>query len=266
MPPASPASSGSGSGPGAEAWSAAGRGERARTGVVVVHGFTSSPWATRPLGEALHGAAFTVEVPRLPGHGTSVGDLARTRYTDWLRALARVAADLRRRTDRVILVGHSVGGTLCLDLATRRAVEGVVTINALVLDPHQPLAALAPVLQYLVPRVPRDLAGMPTDDIARPTAEERAYSWVPARTTRSMLRILPRLRRRLRELTAPLLVLYSPQDHTVAPASSRALPRLVGSEIVRLVPLERSYHVATLDWDAEIVERETVAFAARLTG
>lgn len=262
MLPASPG----GPAPGSEAWSAVGCGDRARTGVVVVHGFTSSPWATRPLGEALHAAGFTVEVPRLPGHGTSVGDLARTRYTDWLRALAGVVADLRERTDRVVLAGHSVGGTLCLDLASRVPVAGVVTINALVLDPHQPLAALAPVLQYLVPRVPRDLAGMPTDDIARPTAEERAYSWVPARTTRSLLATLPRVRRRLREVTAPLLVLYSPQDHTVAPASSRALPRLVGSEVVRMVPLERSYHVATLDWDAEVVERETVAFATRLSG
>jgi hypothetical protein len=39
----------------------------------------------------------------------------------------------------------------------------------------------------------------------------------------------------------------------------------VGGPVER-VYLERSFHVATLDWDAPVVEERVVAFAARVLG
>lgn len=254
--------------PGAGTWAAEGEGRRSRVGVVVVHGITGNPHSTRPLGEALNDAGFTVEVPRLPGHGTSVADMAGTRYGDWYGSLRATVDDLAGRTDEIVLVGQSMGATLCLDLAGRHPdeVAGVVSINGQILDPDQPLARVSGLLQYLVPRLPRDLAGLPSRDIARPDADERAYTWVPARPVHSLLQALPEIRHRLPRVTAPLLVLYSLQDHTVPPRNSKALSELVGSEEVSVVPLERSYHVAILDWDAPLVAEETVAFAARVSG
>src|SRR5690606_28550399 len=86
---------------GAEPWSAAGTGERARTGVVVLHGFTGNPNSTRPLGERLAAEGYRVEVPRLPGHGTDVRDLGRTRYADWVAAAEEVVERVAAATDRL---------------------------------------------------------------------------------------------------------------------------------------------------------------------
>lgn len=250
--------------PGAQPWSAAGLGARGRTGVVVTHGFTGNPIATRPLGQQLAAAGYTVEVPCLPGHGTDHRDLARTRYDDWYGALERVLDHLLGGCDRVVLIGHSMGGTLTLDLASRRPddVAAAVVINPQVLDPTQLLARLAPVLQYLVPYVPRELAGLPADDIARPGVHEGSYPKVAARAARSLIAQLPRIRAQLLDLTSPLLVVWSPEDHTVPAVNATELLDLVGSADLRRFVCHRSYHVPMLDHDAEALEAAILAFLA----
>ena len=254
--------------PGAEPWSAPGAGSRAAVGVAVIHGFTSNPNATRPLGQRLAAEGYAVEVPLLPGHGTNHRDLATTRYRDWAAAAERVLDHLLTGCTTVVLIGHSVGGTIALDLASRRPddVDGVAVINPLVADPDKPIAKIAPVLQYLVPYLPRDLAGMPTDDIARPGVEEGAYAIVPSKAGTSFLPELPRIRSQLIELTQPLLLAWSPDDHTVPPQSSAELKELVGTPDLTEIVCDRSYHVILMDYDGPRVEQAVVDFVRRVAG
>jgi carboxylesterase len=71
------------------------------------------------------------------------------------------------------------------------------------------------------------------------------------------------VRGQLKSLTCPLLVIYSRDDHSVPPASSKALPGLVGSapENVSVLELEDSYHVATLDNDLPLIDERAASFA-----
>jgi carboxylesterase len=234
--------------PGAEAWSAPGHSARARTAVVVVHGFSGDPISMRPLAAGLAERGFRVEMPRLPGHGTSWRDLMRTRYDDWHAE-----------------VGLSGGGTLSIDLASgeRRGAAGVVAINAQILDREGFLMKLAPVIEKLVPAVPSAAAGLSKNDIAKPAVRESAYGWVPTRAGGSFVRALPRIRGQLGNLTAPALIAYSPQDHSVPPENSLYLLRVLGARASALV-LERSYHVATLDYDAPLLEQRIAEFCDAL--
>src|SRR4051812_35729867 len=94
--------------PGAEAWSA----EGGPAGVLVLHGFTGNPASMRGLAEALAEAGFTVELPRLPGHGTKVEDMIPTGFHDWLEAAEAAYTDLAGRCDQVVVAGLSMGGAL----------------------------------------------------------------------------------------------------------------------------------------------------------
>ncbi|HEX2028137.1 MAG TPA: alpha/beta fold hydrolase [Nitriliruptorales bacterium] len=255
---------------GAEEWSSSG--PDSDVGVIVVHGFTTNPVSTRPLGEAIAAHGYAVEVPRLPGHGTHWRDLARTRYTHWRSKVEATFDDLAARCRAVVLVGHSLGGTISLDIAARRCrtgrakpLAGVAVINAQVLDRTDPLARANVVLQHLIPAAPRQLAGLPPNDIARPGADERAYMMVPAKAGYSVQRELPRIRRSLPEITVPVLVAWSPQDHTVPPRNSRAIVKLVGTSDVGELRLDRCYHVAQLDHEADLLADRIVAFVARVT-
>ncbi len=247
--------------PGAEAWHAEGRGDHAGTAVVVVHGYTGNPKATRPLGEVLHAEGFTVDVVRLPGHGTTTRDLAGTRYADWRSTVTAAVDGALRSRDRVVLVGHSMGGTLVLDLAGHRDdITAVVAINPLVVEPPNPLAKAAPVLKYLVRSLPRQAAGMPPNDIAKPDVDEDAYPSVPFRTTLSLVEALPRVRAGLETLTAPLLLVSSRVDHTVDPGNGDIVAEEAANTDLRRVWAERSFHVPQLDWEQADVEEAVRAF------
>lgn len=251
--------------PGAEAWSADGVGDRAGTAVVLVHGFTANPRCMRPLGERLHAGGFTVDIPRLPGHGTSPRDLARTSYADW-RTEVTVAVDRALRLhDRVVLAGHSMGGTLCLDLAGHRDdIAALVLINPFVLEPPNPLRKVAPVLQYVVPLVPRGAVGLATDDFAMPGVEEDAYDWVSSGASLSLVRALSRVDEGLERIAAPVLLVSSRVDHSVDPRNGDEVAARVASPDVRRFHAERSYHLPQLDWERAEVEQAIEDFVVEV--
>jgi carboxylesterase len=249
-----------------EAWSAPGSGARARIGVVLVHGFTGSPVSLRPLAELLARRGFAVELPRLPGHGTTWREMLPTRYDDWRAEVVRVAKLLGTRADKVVLCGLSMGGTLALDVASGGDVApaGVVAINAQILDRKGIVVTLGPWLEKIFPVVPAAAAGLRSNDIAKPGAGEQAYGWVPSAAGNSLLRALPRVRSQIEKLTCPVLIAYSRQDHSVSPENSKRLLGLIRSTDRTELVLERSYHVATLDYDLELIEERVTAFADRV--
>ena len=101
-------------------------------------------------------------------------------------------------------------------------------------------------------------------DIADPDAVESAYEAAPLVPLLSLMDGLAALQADLGAITCPVLIMTSPNDHVVEPASSDHLAEAVAGPVERDT-LERSYHVATLDYDAELVRREAVAFAQKVT-
>jgi carboxylesterase len=68
------------------------------------------------------------------------------------------------------------------------------------------------------------------------------------------------LRAALAELAVPVLVAYSPQDHSVPPENSKQLLAMLPGPKEEL-KLERSFHVATLDYDFDLLVDSITAFA-----
>lgn len=242
--------------PSAAAWSAGGDG----AGVLVLHGFTGNPTAVRPLAERLAAAGHAVELPRLPGHGTSWRDLARTGRSDWLAA-AEAAFDRLGDRPRAI-VGLSMGGALALRLAEQRPadVASLVLINPSVTFRH-PLKPVAALLGRVVPTFP----GI-GNDIARPDADELPYDRVPLRAAASLFALQDEVRADLGRVVAPTLVLTSRIDHTVPPTDSTVVLDGIASARREQVRLERSFHVATLDYDAGLVADHTIAWITATVG
>jgi carboxylesterase len=241
--------------PGAEPFSADG----GPIGVLVCHGFTGSPRTVRPWAEHLAAAGFTVRAPLLPGHGTSWRDLNKTGWADWYGAAERAFTELSGRCERVFVTGLSMGACLAFRLAQthRDAVAGLVVVNPS-LAPDTRLFVLAPVLKHVVPSLP-GIAG----DIKKPGGNEGGYKRVPIRAAATLPALWKLTAQHLSEVTQPVLVYRSTVDHVVGPASMRVLRAALPSAEVR--PLRESYHVATLDNDAEEIFAGSVAFIAEHT-
>lgn len=249
--------------PGAEAWSAPGDGG---AGVLLVHGYPGSPASLRPLAETLAEHGLAVELPRLPGHGTTWRDLAATRWPDWARAVEEADARLAARTRGHTVLGLSNGGALALHLVaskTRRGEPppaGLILVNPSVKVFH-PLVGALPMLRRVLPVWPA--SGI--NDVAKPGVDERAYRWWPLETSASVLDLYETVRAELGDVTVPTLVFTSRQDHAVAPVNSRIVLDGIASTETEQVWLERSYHVATLDFDRDLIVERVLEFLAKVT-
>jgi carboxylesterase len=243
--------------PGAEPFSASGD----RRGALVLHGFTGSPQSMRPLAEALAAAGFSVELPRLPGHGTTVEDMANYRWSDWTATVDAAYRDLAARTDQIVVAGLSMGGTLTLWLAEKYpAIAGIVVINpAVESDDFQAFVAGATALLANGEQFMQGVAG----DTADPNAKELGYDRVPNATIRPLVDGITDVKARLGTITCPALLVHSIQDHVVPPGSMALLQSKLSSPF-ELVELHRSFHVATIDYDKEEINQRTVVFAERI--
>ncbi|HEX2072842.1 MAG TPA: alpha/beta fold hydrolase [Geodermatophilus sp.] len=232
--------------PGAEPFAFPGSEAGSGTGVLLVHGFTGSPFSMRPWGEHLAAEGFAVRAPLLPGHGTSWQKCNLTTEDDWLHAVSGAFGELTAECDRVVVAGLSMGGTLAVRLAELRPddVAGLVLVNPSLLT-QRPDAKLLPLLARLTP------SWAPiANDIKKPGVTELAYPKLPTRAVLGLRRLWTATRADLAKVTAPLLVFRSVTDHVVEPASVQVLLAGVSSSDVTEVLLEDSYHVATLDNDA----------------
>jgi len=243
---------------GAEPFSAAGGPE----GVLVLHGFTGNPQSMRPLAEAMADAGFTVELPLLPGHGTSIEDMVTTRWADWSAAAERAYEELAARCSAVVVAGLSMGGTLTLWLAERHPeIAGIVLVNPLAEPPGDDVRdMLTATLESGT-----ELAPGIGSDIAKEGTVELAYAELPLAAVLSLFEAAEDVAVDLAQVGCPVLLLSSRQDHAVEPGSGDLVAGTVSGPVER-VWLERSYHVATLDYDQDEIESRALAFARSVSG
>ncbi len=243
---------------GAEPYSAAGGPD----GVLVLHGFTGNPQSMRPLAEALAAAGYTVELPLLPGHGTSLEDMVPTRWEDWSGAAEAQFQALAARCDHVAVVGLSMGGALAARLAERHPhLSGIALVNPLVHGPGEDVrAGLRALLDSDIATF--DAIG---SDIKKEGVVEAAYPGTPVAALLSLLEGADEVEAALADIHCPVLLLTSREDHVVESVSGDVLAAGVSGPVER-VWLEDSYHVATLDNDAPLVEARVTAFVASVFG
>ncbi len=243
--------------PGAEPFSAQG----GANGALVLHGFTGCPQSMRPVAEALAAAGFTVELPLLPGHGTTVADMLTTGWEDWTSAAETAYDQLAARCARVVAVGLSMGGTLVCWLAARHPeLAGLVCVNPAVEPPADSF------IELLDGMLASGGETMPAigSDVAKPGVTELAYDATPIAPLKSLMQAVADLEPKLAAIAAPLLLFTSPQDHVVPPTASDLLAARVSGSVERVI-CERSYHVATLDYDGPEIAARSVEFAKKVT-
>ena len=228
--------------------------------MLVLHGFTSCPQSVRPLAHALAGAGYTVELPLLPGHGTTPDDMATTTWDDWAAGALSAYDELSARCDRVAVAGLSLGGALAALIAAERpSTAAVIAVNPGV---EPPVAAVLEAITALADAGTERIDAV-ANDVADPSVRELAYESTPVACVLSLFDGQAKLVPRLADITCPVLIATSRQDHLVMNSSSELLASAVAGPVERLW-LERSYHVATIDYDHELIEQTAVAFLARV--
>ncbi len=189
--------------------------------VLLVHGFSATPWEMRPLAAELVQRGIASLAVRLPGHGTSPEDLAERRWEEWLDSVTRGFDLLAGHFPRIYGAGLSTGSLLLLALARHRQPDGLVLLSPYLQLRHR-LAPFAGWLRYLKPYQHRPLAG---EDAAH------YYARRPLAGVHQINCLVRSLAPRLGEITVPILAIHGEGDQTVNIDSGRELVERLGSKI-----------------------------------
>ncbi|MGD6900200.1 alpha/beta hydrolase [Bacillus infantis] len=226
--------------------------EGGRTGILVSHGFTGSAQSMRPLGEAYAKAGYTVCGPRLKGHGTHYEEMEQTQYSDWIASIEEGFQWLKERCDDIFVTGLSMGGTLTLYMAEKHPeIKAIIPINAAVEISDMEGAAGLQDVRFL------DAIG---SDIKKADVKELAYEKTPVKSIGEIVQLMELVKGGLADIECPALIFVSSEDHVVPPDNSRLILDRISSKDKKLITMENSYHVATLDNDQQLIIDETLAF------
>ncbi len=228
-------------------------------GCLLIHGFTGAPTEMRPMGEYLAGRGLTVSGILLPGHGTQVEDMERTTWRDWAGAAEEGLRDLQKRCPVIFVGGLSMGGLLTLYLGERYPVQGLMAIRT-----SNRLLPLVPIAKHFLRYVEKEPPEK--SDYVDPETFRRLWSYevYPTRSAHEMMKLMRRVRRRLRDIRAPILIVHGDQDSLVPPAAARELYQAVSSAS-KDVLMVHSGHCVTVDAERDLVWRAALDFIRRHT-
>jgi carboxylesterase len=231
-------------------------------GVLLIHGFTGAPPEMRLLGDFLHSRGMTVAAPLLPGHGTSVEEMNRSRWRDWTGCVQQALADLRDRCELVFVGGLSMGTLLTLYLAEQHADLPGAMLYSPALKVADRRLALAPLAKYVVTSLPK---GVNADqDLTDPGAGGHLWSYEenPIAAAAELLALRRQVQRQLAQVTCPLLIVHSTRDPAIHPQSAQAVYDGVSTPVAHktLLTLHNSGHVLLVDSEWKVVAEQTARF------
>ena len=242
-------------------WAAHGSGKNAHVGVVLVHGFTGAPPSMRPWGEFLHSKGYTVRVPLLPGHGSTPEDLNDVKWQEWPDKVTKELRELQKSCDTIFLIGLSMGGGTVLNVAesTNDVIKGIILVN-----PWIHLPGITVEISFLASRFQKMRSSV-GGDIKRPGISEFGYDATPMRGVYQALKMLRFTRKNLGAITVPVQLFHSVEDHTLPVSNTEIILAEIGSKDKTRIELVNSYHVATLDYDQELIFQNSLTFIEGLS-
>lgn len=211
--------------------------------VVLVHGWSASVYTFAEMIPALAEAGYRVIAFDLPGHGLSDKPSDESRYTT--RALSDTVLSVARAVGvhQFAFVGHSVGGSLGLDLAARgeSRLRRMVLINSVGLGSAPLVLPIRLFSPSIVNRIVPFLLTRRTVEVVlriafatrdRPTERDIDEYWAPTQFDEVVRACRACLHRatwgripanKLRSVTVPVLVITGGRDLLVRGAVDRAV-------------------------------------------
>lgn len=228
-------------------------------GLLLIHGFSATPRNVAMVGDAVKHLDLPTRAPTLRGHGAESPEALRgVTWKDWLADGKAALEELLLEADKVIILGHSMGGLVTANLAAEYPdkVAGIIlaapyVIGTNPLTPFNPLNFLAPVVTNLLKQFPMP----PAYFTEKAMAEDTNYGWVPTDALGSLFAFSKVTAKILPQVKAPAVILQSKVDPTTAPRTAQFVYDRLGTpeDKKQIIWFEESSHEMFLDNEQEAV-------------
>ncbi|MBN1330611.1 MAG: alpha/beta fold hydrolase [Candidatus Heimdallarchaeota archaeon] len=224
--------------------------KKGKVGCLLCHGFTGVPHEVHDLGRYLSDKDITTIGPKLPGHGTTIKDMQKTSAKDWYAEYLKAYEILKEHCQEIFIGGLSLGGLLTLKCATENQVAGVIALAT-------PLKVKFPEMTIL-PLVAPFLPNASVKKSKRDLEYQQQYGIIcykrdPIRPAKSVVKLIKDMRKKLKEITAPILIVQGQKDSKWIIKSAKILLKNTSSQERELIFLEQSPHCFTIGPEKELV-------------
>lgn len=232
--------------------------KKGKTGVLLIHGFTSSPYEYSDLAPYLAKKNITVYAPLIKGHGTSPENLATTNDKDWLDSMRKAFKKLKKECDHTYIVGTSMGGNIAIILASEFDINGLILIAPpLVFRKERFWKASYQVMRLLKNFQKKRLNHKTLKNVK---IRKGYYDKIPLNVIKFVTKIIIEAKLKLKEVDVPTLVMQSTDDVWVHHESINFIKNNIKSKNVKAVLFEDAYHVLIMEKDNEKYSKEIYEF------
>ena len=211
-------------------------------GFLVLHGIGGTPATVRIVSDRLAEAGYTVYAPTLPGHGTTVADLNKSSWKDWLStAEGGYGKLLNEGCRKIIPVGLSLGAILSAYLASERECAGAILLS----PPFRmrPFLRFSRHISFLVPFVSSDPERV--KHVRESSPYGQMYEGFSTSKLNDLQILIRKTNERLPKIKCPVFAIWAEQDNKVDPKSKEILKRGLISAPLTEYTLEGSPHGST---------------------
>ena len=242
-------------------------GKPGQPGCLLTHGFTGAPKEMRWMGEYLSRQGFHSLGVRLAGHATRPEDMIRSRYTDWMASVEDGYHLLSGLTDRIYLVGLSMGGALSLLLSTKLNVAGVIAMSTPYQIPYDYPTWMMKLVSKFVTYQPKSKESPGESWFDKEAyVEHVSYPKNPVRSGAEMKLLLGEMRKALPEVSVPVLLIHSRNDRYILPENMENIYADLGTSDKTKMYITEAGHVVTRDAARDQVFEAASAFIRRTDG
>lgn len=207
-----------------------------RLPILLLHGFSASPWELKELASHLKKKGHRVSVPLLAGHGAGRAEFDKNGIDEWMASAEKALRSLKKPKNKVIIIGHSMGGVLAAMLAEAHPGE----IDSLILA--APAFRLS-VLTAPLTRIPLVRFLKPTLRFPSPRPDAKHWTREYASHRIAELQRLGRMGTRpAKRLTLPLLMLQAKVDDLVSRRYNEKLFKKIPSASKKLMVYDVKEH------------------------
>lgn len=227
--------------------------------VLCIHGFSGNPAEMRYFATRMEESGYSVCVPRLPGHGTSVDDMLSTNAVDWYLSAREAYLECASQCSEIFITGLSMGGVIASLIASEFNPCGI----ALVSTPY----TLKGWHVYLSPLVGRFVKLLPNTNPTRGINDEDARrkhvsyeEGIPVLSAWELFRLIKKGMACLPDVRCPTLLVQSSGDEIIPAESITYIFSHLGSQIIEKIEVEKSNHVILCDYDKDEVSSKIAVF------
>ncbi len=217
-----------------------------KIGILLCHGYKSSPKEVESLGQFLNGFGFKVYAVRLKGHGTAPINMKDATWQDWYNSVQRGYAALRNSCSKIVIVGFSTGGLLGLLSCAEKSqhVHAVITINAALklLDIKTKMVPGINMWNEMLQKLHIEKGKFEfVDDVPENPAINYGRNYLKG--VEQLGHLMEECGNNLGKITTPALIIQAKKDPVVNPASGKMIYEKINSKNKILCELDLSNHV-----------------------